>query len=337
MSLEAISKKRIKELLESLGEGYKLVAPAWEDGKLVFKEIKNMDEMVISHELPYKSPKEFLFPQLERMMCFDTTGGVTVEDQSEKTIVFGVKPCDLEALKVLKAVLAQGKFHDAWFVTRMEKTIFIGMGCSSEKPGCFCAQRGINRKYSSTCDVFLRDMGDHYKVEIITDKGRSLFNGLDLKKFKFEEVSYPENMAQSSRPTDETPRLLEIDAEENVVFNQVDWDRIAERCLGCGICTYLCPPCHCFAFKDVKEKDLSVRYRVWDSCMYPKFTLHASGHNPRSTKKERFRQRVMHKYVYIKQNQGYTACTGCGRCIRSCPAGMNIKTVVSEIMEVLDE
>ena len=120
------------------------------------------------------------------------------------------------------------------------KDHFYWYGCSSEKPGCFCAQRGINRKYSSTCDVFLRDMGDHYKVEIITDKGRSLFNGLDLKKFKFEEVSYPENMAQSSRPTDETPRLLEIDAEENGI--QPGRRDRRRKMFGMRICTYLCPP-----------------------------------------------------------------------------------------------
>jgi len=69
--------------------------------------------------------------------------------------------------------------------------------------------------------------------------------------------------------------------------------------------------------------------------MYPKFTLHASGHNPRETVKERFRQRILHKYLYVNKNFGYVACTGCGRCIRSCPTGMNIRKVVESIMEVL--
>lgn len=67
--------------------------------------------------------------------------------------------------------------------------------------------------------------------------------------------------------------------------------------------------------------------------MFPKFTLHASGHNPRASKKERVRQRVLHKYLYLKQNHGLTGCTGCGRCLRSCPAGMNIKIIISKIME----
>ena len=354
MSLAEIPKKRIKELLNYLREEYRLVAPIKEHEKLVFKEVKSVGDIVITDELPYKSPKEFLFPQLERMMSFDAAGELKIEDQVEKTIVFGVRPCDLEALKILKAVLAQGRFHDAWFVRRMENAIFIGMNCISEKPGCFCAERGINKRYTDACDVFFTDTGDYYTVQIITDAGRSLFNTFSFDDFQFSQCFCMEGMTEECCKLDDESELeaesklklksesydrenlLEINAEENIVFNQIDWDRIAERCMGCGICTYLCPTCHCFAFKDVKEKDLSVRYRVWDSCMYPKFTLHASGHNPRATKKERFRQRVMHKYMYIKKNQGYTACTGCGRCVRSCPVGMNIKSVVSEIMGELD-
>ncbi|MGI6669754.1 MAG: 4Fe-4S dicluster domain-containing protein [Acetivibrionales bacterium] len=127
--------------------------------------------------------------------------------------------------------------------------------------------------------------------------------------------------------------ILQLDMDENVLFNYDIWEKVSETCLGCGTCTYICPTCHCFGFRDTAVKGEASRYRYWDSCMYPKFTLHASGHNPRPTRKERFRQRVMHKYVYIKKNFGLTACTGCGRCIRSCPAGINIRSVVKSIMQ----
>jgi ferredoxin len=42
---------------------------------------------------------------------------------------------------------------------------------------------------------------------------------------------------------------------------------------------------------------------------------------------------VLHKYLYVRQNTGLIACTGCGRCVRSCPVGINIKSVVESLME----
>jgi ferredoxin len=42
---------------------------------------------------------------------------------------------------------------------------------------------------------------------------------------------------------------------------------------------------------------------------------------------------VLHKYLYVMQNTGLIACTGCGRCVRSCPVGINIKSVAESLME----
>ena len=119
------------------------------------------------------------------------------------------------------------------------------------------------------------------------------------------------------------------------MFDKIDWVKYTDICQGCGLCTFICPTCHCFEFKDVDENGSVCRYRNWDSCMFPKFTVHASGHNPRASIKERYRQRVLHKYSYIPKNFGYVSCTGCGRCIRSCPAGVNIRSIVEGITEDL--
>lgn len=326
MTRVVIPKNRIVEILTYMMKCFRLVAPVMDGQNLVFKQVDRVEDAVLNDELPLRSPKEFLFPQVEQTMIFGKDGRVRVNDDVSKTILFGIRPCDLDALKVMTAVFTQGRYKDNYFAKKLENTILIGIGCLNEKKGCFCTERGLKKDFSSSCDVFLNDEGDVYLAEVMTDKGKDL---LEIYSFRVME-----KMDIECNPTDKND-ILEINSDELTLFNKIDWARISEKCLGCGTCTYICPTCHCFDFKDVVEKGEAVRYKCWDSCMFPKFTVHASGHNPRASKKERYRQRIMHKYHYIKENFGYVACTGCGRCIRSCPAGMNIKAVVEDIVSEL--
>lgn len=343
MNQVKLPKKRLPEILEAIRSQYRLVGPVWEDDYPVFKEIQKVEDLVLNEALPHKSPKEYLFPQMEKILSFNEQGELLEGEPGPETVIFGVKPCDLEALQVTTAVFTQGKFPDLYYQRNLERTIFIGHSCLREKPGCFCKQRGLDPVHSAAADVFLVedsfDEGaspegdDFYRVELLTEKGRNLF-----KDFKLEEVLGAELKSAAGKDKHDPAKMepiLELQGNEIELFNQVDWEAIAEKCLGCGVCTFLCPTCHCFEFNDETEGGKHYRYRNWDSCMFPKFTLHASGHNPRASKKERIRQRVLHKYLYLKQNHGYTGCTGCGRCIRSCPAGMNIKAIISKIMEEL--
>jgi ferredoxin len=71
-----------------------------------------------------------------------------------------------------------------------------------------------------------------------------------------------------------------------------------------------------------------MRIRNWDSCMFPLFTLHGSGHNPRGEKIQRVRQRFMHKLKYYVDKYGDgIQCVGCGRCVRHCPVNIDIRRV----------
>ena len=47
--------------------------------------------------------------------------------------------------------------------------------------------------------------------------------------------------------------------------------------------------------------------------------------------KERMRQRIMHKFNYFVETYDEIACVGCGRCLRNCPACMDITKVIKQI------
>ena len=352
-----ISKDEVKAVLSELMKERVLFAPVSNGKKLDYMQVEDIEDIIFDDSLPYKSPKEIFFPRCEKIITFKD-GDAIAETAAGQAVLFGARPCDLEALAIMKKIFTEGKFRDPFFEERYNNTLIIGVGCAGMKPGCFCNERETDMGRSDKCDLFLYAVSDghsdgsgdaaghagdsdasedagqsdvdgsgggYYTIRYVSEKGRAV-----LGKYISGLAGF-ENAPHDFRPA----KTLNIDAEEEDLFEKIDWEKIARACQGCGVCTYICPTCHCFAFKDVDEGHCAYRFRNWDSCMFPKFTLHASGHNPRAAKQDRYRQRVAHKYLYVRKNFGQAACTGCGRCVRSCPAGINIKGIAEAIMEEL--
>ena len=306
-----------RQLSEQM-ENFEIVAPVMTDGKVNYQVVSDMNQIRFTDELPVKSAKETVFPRVEALMKF-ADRQVSVIQKAKPILLIGVKPCDAEAFEVLDAVFAGKKWNleDPFYEARRKLLTMIGMGCREEKRGCFCAARGIDKTFSGKCDGFLYEDEEGFIYEPISESGNGLLTGKEEKALIHENTP--------------PPVTLQISAKEEDVFDTMPWEEYALGCIGCGTCTFVCPTCHCFALKDSEKNEQVVRSRIWDSCMYPGFTLHGGGHNPRNTKWARYRQRVLHKYVYIRDNFGKTACTGCGRCIRSCPGGINIRKIVEDI------
>lgn len=323
----AIPKDSFHRLLADLARaGWRVVAPVDTGGRVQFAPIAAPEQALLEDELPYMSPKEYLFPMQEPILRFDARGEATSDINAPKTAIFNVKPCDLYALELQRRVFAEGKYPDAPYLAHRDNTVLIGQSCATPKPGCFCQERGISPEDSAYADIFLHDDGERWLADVHTPAGAAL-----LDEFLPGLEQLPPRETETAPP----PETLALHGEEKELFETVNWQRVSETCLGCGACTYVCPACHCFAFRDVEDHDGAVRYRCWDSCMYSQFTRHASGHNPRPNLAERYRQRVLHKFLYLPQNVGLAGCSGCGRCVRSCPAGVSIRGVVRKIMEEL--
>jgi len=185
-------------------------------------------------------------------------------------------------------------------------------------------------------DVLLTDIGEKYYVEVRSDKGKHLIASMKelLRSAKAEDennVTYVEEKAIAA-----ITRNMNIEGMVNKLdkmFENSLWKTIAMKCLGCGVCTYLCPTCNCFDIQDETALEKGARVRVWDSCMYPEYTLQASGHNPRPERVNRIRNRVYHKFNYCPKNYGVTACVGCGRCIDNCPVNIDIIDVINKAGE----
>ncbi len=116
--------------------------------------------------------------------------------------------------------------------------------------------------------------------------------------------------------------------------NHKIWDELGEKCLGCGICTYVCPLCYCFSMEDkVGLDDKCSRCRKWDACTLPNFAKIAGGFSFRKTLRERYYNWFYHKFVRAYNESGKSLCVGCERCKNQCPAKIDILEVLKTILE----
>jgi ferredoxin len=175
--------------------------------------------------------------------------------------------------------------------------------------------------------MLVMDQGDAYLAKILTDKGQAFADAAgwqatseDTAAFDAGKEAAEDRMVASV----ETDNLAGTDLLE--LHGAPFWDDIAFACLNCGTCTFSCPTCWCFDIQDEVHGKTGVRMKNWDSCMFPIFTVHTTGHNPRDTKTKRVRQRFMHKLKYfVDKYEAGIMCVGCGRCIRQCPVNIDIR------------
>jgi sulfhydrogenase subunit beta (sulfur reductase) len=336
-SSRTLRKDRLERFLERLLAERDVFAPVRKGDLVVFGKINAACDVALEYGNTKESPKFALFPQRETLFGYRTEKGKVELDmppsKEKGQMLFGIRPCDARGLLLLDKVFG-GDCSDPYYADKRANTLVVSLGCVNPNPVCFCHSMGGAPCFSEGSDLFFLDLGDRYVVEVGSDKGAAL-----LEDPAFEDAD-EEALALSEKIKKETaasmkPLTLKEDLKEQLEqrFDDPAWSESAETCLGCGICTYLCPTCHCFDLCDETTGRTGERIRVWDSCQFPLFTQQASGFNPRPTVRERFRQRIMHKFSYLPETQAMPGCVGCGRCVTECPVNLDIRDVVTSLSE----
>jgi sulfhydrogenase subunit beta (sulfur reductase) len=270
-------------------------------------------------------PKSLFLPQSEAMFRVAGSGLAPVEAASSDRVVLGIRPCDARACQLLDSVFAGSAYTDPYWSEKRRQTAVIALGCTDPCETCFCTAVGSGPFDGRGADVMLTDIGDAYVAEASSPRGQSLLSGLkDASRQQVDAASEAQAKALAAME-----RPFELDGIRETLYGLFDddfWYDVQQPCLGCGVCTFLCPTCHCFDIVD--EAQRRERVRNWDTCMFRMYSQEASGHNPRPTNVERTRQRIMHKYAYFTELYDEVGCTGCGRCVRYCPVGIDIRQII---------
>ncbi len=291
-----------------------------------------------------KSPKDVFFPQSETLYtCYREGKKLSVEPETLKEqdfVVFGMKACDIKGVEVLDRVFLSDPI-DTFYAARRDHGTIVALACHEPEETCFCKVFGVDAAHPAA-DVAAWMVEDTLYWKPETEKGQKLTEKLADLLEKAGDAGSEKAVAEEEEKIrsiiEELPYShLSLEGWNGDVlmerFESPLWEELYKPCLACGTCTFVCPTCQCYDIKDYDTGHGVQRYRCWDSCMYSDFTMMAHGNN-RTSQKERFRQRFMHKLVYFPaNNDGMYSCVGCGRCVEKCPASLNIVKVVKAFQE----
>lgn len=339
MSFKVIPKSAMPGWVEGLMNDYRVMGPKPIRDRYMFAEIKSFDDLALDYTQTILPPKKAIFPQREELFTFDLAEKDMQETiNAEPTILLGVHTCDLHAIKLLDTVYSGG-YADQHYMARREQTVIVSLECLTPcTEHSFCKSMGT-ASVTEGSDLHLTEMGDYYAVDVNTDKGAALLEGVEAVSDATDEDYTHINQVLSEK-WPRFPYKLDSDVTElanllSLSYDSDVWDELAERCLSCGSCTAVCPTCYCFNVKDEVDFTLQAgtRVREWDHCPLLEFSIVAGGHNFRERTAARQRHRFFRKGKYQMEAHGLVGCVGCGRCAQACLVNISMVETFNELAD----
>jgi formate hydrogenlyase subunit 6/NADH:ubiquinone oxidoreductase subunit I len=329
-----IRKQSVEKLYNALAAKRKVYAPVVApDKQIEYRYNPGFSEVTFDHIRSTLSVKNIVFPKVEDLFHYNnakTESTITDIDMNNipEVVLWGAHPCDNAAFDTLRSIFCWDT-KDEFFSTRLEKLAVIGLSCHLSDEYCFCTSVGLSPDSARGSDILLsRLQNGDYHADILTEKGNEIVR---VSAELFEPASGEKNIITEVR---QKFSHEQVTSKLATAFEHPFWVENSLRCIGCGACAYVCPTCACFDIQDETSGKNGKRYRSWDSCGFGLFTLHTSGHNPRSVQSQRWRQRIMHKFSYMPERNESLGCVGCGRCSSGCPVDMNIAEQLEALQNI---
>ncbi|MDR2573883.1 MAG: 4Fe-4S dicluster domain-containing protein [Desulfovibrio sp.] len=329
--------------LARLSENSRILAPAVKPaGKrsVIFEDWH--EGMPVILEKATVPPKDAVLPQCETLFTYKKSKNpdnredvaLCLENRAEArpTVIFACRPCDARGFAVLDRPYLKGPFADPYYKAKRANLTVITITCASGCNTCFCHWVGGGPSSPEGSDILMTEIDGGFVLQSMTEAGEKLLEsaGLDDGREVFAKAEAARKTAWASLAS--APAIKTAPQCIAALFdNEQFWQEHTEACLSCGACTYFCPTCYCFNITDegdAFDEKGGRRLRSWDNCMSSLFTREASGHNPRTQKALRMRNRIAHKFSTYPENWGAFSCNGCGRCISGCPVCLDIRAVV---------
>ncbi len=333
---------RLPRAVEKLFElGDRVIAPTLAPkGDVFFRHVDQPDQVTLEYGNSLVSPTEHLRPPKELYFEYRITDEgppeITPPPAPSPFIIFGIRPCDVSAIRSLDHFFIEREPADELYHRRRRVATLIAMACVEPAADtCFCpCCEGGGPVAEVGYDVQLTLVGDRYLVEVATEKGERI-------RKQWEELLQPATPelveARDAQKEKAVNELFELHGNLAAAVRRVSalqvntdtWEEIAQHCYSCGACSFLCPVCTCFDVNDLRYDDnTGARIRQMDSCRVFGYPREAAGGVRGFARPYRARMYSYHKLGYRHfQERGRYGCVGCGRCIITCLGHMGMPTV----------
>jgi ferredoxin len=331
MEARILKRERLSQLIDALIEQYEVLAPTDDSS---YGIIGSAREMQLAQDKPAKSPKELVFPQREVLVRYTLAGDeVTIDDPPPPAavdrVLLGTRPCDAAAFPIIDRLFGWDDIDAAYF-ERREHTTVVSFACDQPCDTCFCTSVGGSPAGIEGSDLLLTPIRGEYHVQVISERGQALVDQYERFFDESDQRLNRERATLEDEWREAIERTVDLNEIEMADFESPVWETLTQACVDCGICTFLCPTCHCFDIQDEGDPNQGERVRVWDACTFYEYTRTHAG-QPRPMHYRRYRQRIMHKFRDYPENMGQVLCVGCGRCIQYCPVQIDLRTVLETV------
>ncbi|MBU0951639.1 MAG: 4Fe-4S dicluster domain-containing protein [Elusimicrobia bacterium] len=344
MKLQFILKSDINGFLDTLSVDNNIFYLTKDLAYKIFSKNETPETLNIDVIRSSSPIKMFLFTHNEEASASE------LDAASQKpNIIFGVKSCDLNAIKVLDNVFLSGVVVDPFYERNRQNTLLFGSDCPDPQHMCFCSFIGDGKPYpdkdqKQTYDLNFSTIEEGYIVETGSEAGEKIME----QALAFFKDPSDEQLGQRTAMREQSfKKLDEVNKNyakiKNADFHNLtktkflseSWKDYCKTCVQCTGCNNICPSCYCFYLNEQSKEghELFEKLRLWDACHYTTHGRTAGGGNSRPKVYERFRNRYQCKLNYRKENFDLYGCTGCGRCFVVSPCKIDIRNVINELMK----
>lgn len=342
MLFQVIDKDQLRRLVEGFLDTVEVIAPrevakdAAGRSQHQFLPVVSWEEIALDYETTEHSAKTYFLPFQENLSTytFDEKGWEQdLRYRIQPRVIVGVRPCDINALVKLDKVLAKHFFPSPYYISRRKNTFVLGVDHGACDGG-FCRSLGTD-VVTHGFDLFLTDLGDRYYVAIDSDRGFTALQQVEVRDPEHHDIAdylaARRRIAESFTTQVETRNLHNL---LDIEFDSPVWNKWGNKCLGCGSCAMVCPTCYCYGVTERVALDhrSGAKIRQLYSCNLVDFAEVAGGHNFRPDRGTRLKYRYYHQHRGFMETFDEPKCVGCGRCGRTCLAGINPPEVIQDLL-----